>query len=70
MGIRQSDPLGEALFTLAHFRALHYIFIHCPSCLFPSIVNDIHIIGHPSIVSYVYEHFPTKLCVLGLSIQL
>ncbi len=68
MGTRQNDPLGRALYALTHFRALHSITSHFPSCLFPSIVDDTHIIGHPSIISCVYEHFQTKLCVINLSI--
>jgi hypothetical protein len=47
MGTHQGDPLGRALFTLAHFKALHSTTNHFPSYLFPSIVNDIHIIGSP-----------------------
>jgi len=50
MGIRQGDG-GGALFALAHFKALRSIVSHFPSCLFQSIVDDTHIIGHPSIVS-------------------
>ncbi len=42
---------------LAHFRALHFIINHFHFCLFPSIVDDIHIIGPPSIILYAYEHF-------------
>jgi hypothetical protein len=57
MGIRQGDPLGGALFALAHFRILCFITSHFPSSLFPSIVDHIHIIGPPSIVSSTYEHF-------------
>jgi hypothetical protein len=57
MGTRQGDPLGRALFTLTHFRALRSTTSHFPSCLFPSIVNDIHIISPPSVVSFAYEHF-------------
>jgi hypothetical protein len=57
MGTRKGDPLGRALFALTHFRALHSIASHFPSCLFPSIVNDIHIITPPSIISFTYEHF-------------
>jgi hypothetical protein len=56
MGIHQGDPLKGALFTLAHFKTLCYIARCFPSCLFSSIVNNIHIICPPSIVSYVYEH--------------
>jgi len=47
----QNDPLGEALFALAHFRTLRSTTTHFPSCLFPSIENDIHIKAPPSIVS-------------------
>jgi hypothetical protein len=68
MGTCQSDPLGGALFALAHFRVLCSTTSHFPSCLFPSIANDIHIIGPPSIVSSTYEHFQTKFCSICLSI--
>jgi hypothetical protein len=47
MGTRQGDLLGGALFTLTHFRALHSTTNHFPSYIFPSITNDIHIIGPP-----------------------
>ncbi len=69
MGTRQGDPLGAALFVLAHFKALCSTANHFPSCLFPSIVNNTHIIYPPLIVSSAYEHFQTKLHVIGLSIQ-
>jgi hypothetical protein len=42
---------------LTHFRVLRSITSHFPSCLFPSIANDTHIIGPPLIVSFAYEHF-------------
>jgi hypothetical protein len=45
MGTRQNDFLERELFTLVHFRALRSVANYFPSCLFPSIVNDIHIIG-------------------------
>jgi hypothetical protein len=61
--------LWEALFALAHFRALYFIINHFFSYLFPSIVDGIHIIGHLSIVSSAYKHFKTKLCVIGIFIQ-
>ncbi len=57
MGTCQGDPLGGALFALIHLKALHSTSSHFPSFLFPSIINDIHIIGPPSIVSSMYEHF-------------
>ncbi len=33
------------------------------------VVNDTHIIGPLSIVSFTYEHFQNKLCAIGFSIQ-
>ncbi len=57
MGIHQGDPSGKALFILAHFKALHSTIHHFPSYLFPSIIDDTHIIGPLSIVSFGYEHF-------------
>jgi len=69
MGIRQGGPLGRALFVLAHFRALCSIANRFPSYVFPSIVDDTHIINPPSIVSSPYEHFQTELYAIDLSIQ-
>jgi hypothetical protein len=72
IGTCQSDPLGGALFTLAHFRALHSTTNHFPFYLFPSTTNDTHIITPPpppSIVSFTYKHFHIELHAIGLSIQ-
>jgi hypothetical protein len=69
-GTRQSDPLRGALFALIHFKALCFIVNHFPFCLFPSIVDDIHIIGPLSIVPFAYEHYKTKLCLKGFFPQL
>jgi hypothetical protein len=57
MEICKSDPLGKALFTLAHFRALCFTTSHFPSCPFPSIINNIHVIGPYYIELFTYEHF-------------
>ncbi len=57
MGICKSDPLRRALFTLAHFRALCFTTRHFPAYPFPSIINNIHVIGPYSIELFTYEHF-------------
>ncbi len=69
MGTYPKNPLGNVLYTLTHFKYLHSIINDFFSCLFPSIVDDTHIIGPLSIVSSTYKHFQTKLYVIGLSIQ-
>ncbi len=70
MGICLNNPLEWALYALTHFRVLNFIANHFPSCLFPSIIDDTHITGPLFIVSCAYEHFQTKLYVIGLPIQL
>jgi hypothetical protein len=70
MGTCQNDPLRGALFALGHFRALHFIASCFPYCLFPSIINETHIIGPPLIISSAYEHFKIKFRVIGLFIKL
>jgi hypothetical protein len=69
MGTCQGDFLIRALFALAHFRTLRSIINHFPSCLFPFIAYDIHIVGPLVIVSSAYEHFQIELNKIGLSIQ-
>jgi hypothetical protein len=69
METHQGDPLGMVLFTLTHFRALCFISSCFPSYLFPSITNDMHIIGPHSIISSTYEHFQIKFHVIGFFIQ-
>jgi len=69
MGTHQSDLLWGSLFVLTHFRALHSITNCFPSCLFPSIANNMCIINPLTIMSSVYEHFQTELYAMGLFIQ-
>jgi hypothetical protein len=47
MRTRHGDLLRGALFALAHLRALRSTTSHFPSYLFPSIIDNIHII-HPT----------------------
>ncbi len=58
LGICQGDPFGGgALFALTHFKVLHSITNHFPSCLFLFIAYDTRIISSFLIVSFAYEHF-------------
>jgi hypothetical protein len=66
MGICESNPLGRVLFALVHFKALRFIVSHFPSCLFPCVIDDMHIIGPSSIVPFAYEHFQIEFCRISL----
>jgi len=61
---------GGGLFTLAHFKTLCSIVSELLSCLFPSIIDDTHILGPILIITSTYEHLWIKLYVICLSIQL
>jgi len=39
------------------------------ACLFPSIVDDTHIIGPLLIISFAYEHFQIELRKINIFIQ-
>jgi hypothetical protein len=44
-GTRQGDPLGGVLFALAHICTFHPTATAHPICVFPSLENDMHIVG-------------------------
>jgi hypothetical protein len=57
MGTWYEDWLERSIFPLVRFLALCNSIGIFPSCLFPLIVDGIHIIGHTSMVPCVFEHF-------------
>jgi hypothetical protein len=57
VGTHQGDQFIKPLFALAYFRALQTSFIVFPSCLFPSLVDDFHILGLTSLIPFVFYHF-------------
>ncbi len=63
------DPLGGFLFTLVHFCTFHDSANHIPSCLFPSGVNDSHIIRCALVVFKVFHHFTSWLDLVGLVVH-
>jgi hypothetical protein len=56
-------------FAPAHFHTFHNLVGLFSSSLFPSIIDDTHIIGHVSIVSQVFHHYSSQLDLIGLAIQ-
>jgi hypothetical protein len=53
-GTQQKDFMCGTLFTLTHLFVFHLIVATCLTCLFPFLVNDMHIVG---CVSYVILAF-------------
>jgi hypothetical protein len=53
VGIRQGDPLTRPLFALVHLHTnLHYSL-----GVFPSLVDDTHILGLAHVIYFVFDHF-------------
>ncbi len=44
-GTRQGDPLRGLLFVLAHYQIFLETIMWAPICIFPSLADDIHIVG-------------------------
>jgi len=55
--MHQGDYFIEPFFALAYFCALQTSFIVFPSCPFPSLLNDFHILGLASLIPLVFYHF-------------
>jgi hypothetical protein len=45
LGTKQGDPLGGPLLVLAHYRTFLKTIAHATSCVFPSLIDDTHIMG-------------------------
>ncbi len=48
IGMRHGDPLRGLLFVLAHYQAFLETIMWAPIYVFPSSVDDTHIVGHSS----------------------
>lgn len=62
------DPLVGPLFALPHFHALWCYTKVFPSCVFPSLVDDTHIIGPASTIHLTFNHFVFHLAFMQLMI--
>ncbi len=69
LGTRQGDPLRGHLFILAHHQALLKTIMQAPNCIFPSLVNDTHIMGPMNEITHAYEHLSTQLTLVGLKVK-
>ncbi|KAL2634830.1 hypothetical protein R1flu_006309 [Riccia fluitans] len=68
-GTHQGDPLGGALFALAHLRALRTTASEHPLCLFPSLADDTHIVGPLEAIMPPFHTLEGHLSVVDLTVQ-
>ncbi|KAL2608123.1 hypothetical protein R1flu_026696 [Riccia fluitans] len=68
-GIHQGDPLGGALFALAHLRAFRTVASEHPLYMFPSFVDNTHIVGPLEVVVPAFHTLEGHLSAVGLTVQ-
>jgi hypothetical protein len=68
--MRLGDPLGGPLFVLAHYRAFLDTIVQASNCVYPSLVDDIHIMGPMSKITYAFDHLSTQLTLVGLKVKI
>jgi hypothetical protein len=69
LGMKQGDPLGGLLFVLAHYQVFLKTFMWAPNSVFPSLVDDIHIMGLMNEISRTFDHLSTQLAQVGLKVK-
>jgi hypothetical protein len=67
--IRQGDPLGGLLFTLAHYQALLKTIVQATNYVFPSLADDTHIVGPMNKIVPTFDHLLTKLALIGFRVK-
>ncbi len=54
--MKQGDPLKGLLFVLAHYQALLKTIMRTPNSVFPSPMDDTHIVGSMSEIIHTFNH--------------
>jgi hypothetical protein len=62
-------PLGSPLFVLAHYRTFLETIARDPNYVFPSLVDDTHIMGPLSEITHIFYHLSTQLALVGLRVK-
>jgi len=57
--MKYSDPLKGPLFVLAHYQILLKAIAQTPNYVFPSLVNNTHIVGPMSEIVPAFDHLST-----------
>jgi len=57
--MKYSDPLKGPLFVLAHYQIFLKAIAQTPNYVFPSLVNNTHIVGPMSEIVPAFDHLST-----------
>jgi hypothetical protein len=56
LGTKQGDSLGGPLFVLAHYRTFLETIAQAPNCIFPFLMDNIHIIRPLNEIICAFDH--------------
>jgi hypothetical protein len=70
LGIRKGDPLRGLLFILAHYQVFLETIMWVFSYVFPSLVDDTHIMGPMSEITHAFNHLLTQLALIGFKVKM
>jgi hypothetical protein len=62
-------PLGGLLFILAHYWTFLKTITQALNYVLPSLVGDIHIMGHMNEIVSTFDHLLTQLALIGLKVK-
>ncbi len=68
--MRHGDPLRGFLFALAHYQALLKTIAQAPSYVFPSLMDNTHVVGPLNKITLAFDHLSTQLALIGLKVKM
>jgi hypothetical protein len=66
---KQGDPLEGLLFALAHYWTFLKTIAQAFNYIFPSLVDDTHIVGPLSEITFTFDHLSTQLTLVGFKVK-
>jgi hypothetical protein len=66
---RQGDPLRGFLFALAHYQTFVETIAQALNYIFPSLVDDSHIVGPLNEITFTFDHLSTQLALVGFKVK-
>ncbi len=70
LGMRWGDPLGNPLYVLAHYWVILKTIAQAPNYIFPTLVDDIHIMWPMSEITRTFDHLSTQLALVRLKVKM
>jgi hypothetical protein len=67
--MKHDNPLGSPLLALAHYQTLLKTIVQAPIHVFPSLIDDIHIMGPMNKIIFTFDHLLTQLALIEFKVK-